>query len=385
MSKNDDGFNLDDMMEIFGDAESLTAPKAQAETTAAPKAVPHVPAAPAQEVSAEELAILAAYEKSKKDQKAKEEEARRKKDDEAKQILERYERELREGHERESKLKKELELRQKQEIEDLKKKETFKVNPEEEERKIIEEFERQAALQKEKDDADRQAKEAKAQQDLKALVEKQKIEEAATQAEAEKSEEAFKAEAAAKMGEKKEGRLLELLAKAQKDLESSAAVAPVEKGSAKDILIDVEQKENDAFILMLDATRKSMFTYLAPKIGIKAATSMLNKTVERARTKAPVVLKDANWRMDGTLREDGSVDPERTLANVQKLSAGTRVEDFLAGLHELVDLRIRAVEAGLGSQVGADMKSKLADCRPFYVEKKIQAEWIDLFYSQVIG
>ena len=103
------------------------------------------------------------------------------------------------------------------------------------------------------------------------------------------------------------------------------------------MLLDIieAEGENDAFCAMLDETRKSMFTFLAPLIGIKAATNMLTKTVEKARSKAPVVLKDANWKMDGSLRDDGSVDNERLLKNVASLPAVSRATDYLNGLREL--------------------------------------------------
>jgi hypothetical protein len=400
MAKNDDGFNLDDMMEIFGETAELPAKKEEASSRPA-VATQEAPRKEAEssEISDDEAAILAAYEKSKKEQKSREEEAKRKKDEEARKILEQYEKELRESKEREARLRRELEERQKKELEELKKKQesAAAINKEEEERRIIEEFERQAREQQQKEEAAKQAKEEKAQAELKALAEKQKAEESARQVEEAKREAEFKAKAAAQIGDKKESRLMELLAKAQKDIESSApaplpAAAPATAASStpagasvKDILIDIEQKENDSFIHMLDETRKSMFTFLAPMIGIKAANNMLNKTVEKARAKAPVLLKDANWKMDGSLREDGSVDPERTLSNVQKIPVATRVDDFVQGLHALVDMRIKAVEVGLGAKASLDMKMKLSDLRRSFSEKGYKPEWVDIFYSHVIG
>lgn len=405
MAKNDDGFNLDDMMEIFGDSAELPAKKEEAPARPAVAVAPApAPSAAADEISEDEAAILAAYEKSKKEKLNRDEEARRKKEQDAQKILEQYERELREGKEREAKLRRELEEKQAKELEAFKKKDEFKVDEAkkaEEERKIIEEFERQAREAAEKEEAAKRAKEEKAQQELKALAEKQKAEEIQRQAEEAKREEEFKAKAAAQVGDKKENRLMELLAKAQKDLESQApaplpaAAAPPAGGGApsadgarrslKDEMIDIESKENESFMLMLDETRKSMFTFLAPMIGIKAATNMLNKTVEKVRASAPVLFKDANWKMDGSLREDGSVDPERMLANVQKIPVATRVDDFVNGLHALVTMRIKSVEAGLGAKAGMDMKMKLADLRRIYAEKHVKPEWIDIFYSHVIS
>jgi hypothetical protein len=406
MAKNDDGFNLDDMMEIFGDSADLPAKKEEAPSrpAVATQEAPKPSAAVAEDISDDEAAILAAYEKSKKEKQNRDEEARRKKELEAQKILEQYENELRQAKEREAKLRKELEDRQKKELEALKKKDEFRVDEAkkaEEERAIIEEFERQNREQRDKEEAAKRLQEEKAQLELKALAEKQKAEEVQRQAEESRREAEFKAKAAAQVGDKKENRLMELLAKAQADLEkaapvplpqaaaatvSSTAAAPGgDRSSLKDVMLDIEAKENEQFVIMLDETRKSMFTFLAPMIGIKAATNMLNKTVEKVRSVAPVLFKDANWKMDGTLREDGSVDPERMLNNVQKIGVATRVDDYVNGLHALVTMRIKSVEAGLGAKAGMDMKMKLADLRRTFGDKGVKPDWIDIFYSHVIS
>jgi hypothetical protein len=127
-----------------------------------------------------------------------------------------------------------------------------------------------------------------------------------------------------------------------------------------------------------------MFTFLAPLIGIKAATNMLTKTVEKARAKAPVVLKDANWKMDGSLRDDGSVDSERLLKNVGSLAPVGRVAGYLAGLRELVSLRIKAVEAGLGSTTAGEMRNRVLATREHFSNKPWPKEWVALFYSDVV-
>src|SRR5258708_353583 len=114
MAKNDDGFNLDDMMEIFGDSADLPAEKEAAPSRPA-VAIQEAPGRPSEDISDDEAAILAAYEKSKKEKQGRDEEAKRKKDQEAQKILEQYETELRQSKEREAKLRRELEDRQKKE------------------------------------------------------------------------------------------------------------------------------------------------------------------------------------------------------------------------------------------------------------------------------
>jgi hypothetical protein len=398
MSRNDDGFNLDDMMEIFGDA--VTAPAKAPVATAAPAPAPAPATAPAAEegLSADEQALLDAYEKQKQEKRQRDLEAQRKKEEESKRILEDYERAQREAREKQERERAEHQAKREKELAELKRKEEFRLDAErmaEEEKKIIEEFEKEATVQKERQEKERQAKEAAAQAELQRLAEQQKAEAHKREAEESKREADLKAQAEAVT--KKDGRLMELLAKAQQDLQSGAlpplpgappaAEAPSAAGgpSASDLLLDIEQKENDAFCSMLDETRKSMFTFLAPLIGIKAATNMLTKTVEKARSKAPIVLKDANWKMDGSLRDDGSVDNERLLKNVASLPAVSRANDYLAGLRELVNLRFKAVEAGLGATTAGEMRNRSIATREHFTNKPWPKEWVDLFYKEVVG
>lgn len=405
MGRNDDGFNLDDMLEIFGDAmPAVSAPVA----TVAP-ASPAPPAPAPEQASAlrsgaadaglteDEQALLLAYEAQKQDRRKREEEARRKKDEDAKRILEEYERNQREHQQRETREREEREAKQRSELEALKKKEEFKVDAQrlaDEERRIIEEFERDTAAQKIRQEEERKAKEAAAQAELQRLAEQQSLEDSKRSAEAAAQEAEMQAKAQAVS--KKDSRLLELLAKAQMDLKGAGpimhgpgadgdAAAPAAPPSGEDGLLDIEVPETEAFCAMVDESRKIMFTFLAPLIGIKAATNMLNKTVEKARSKAPVVLKDANWRMDGSLREDGSVDSERLFKNVSGLPAATRVQDFLAGLRELVSLRFKAVEVGLGASTAGDMKAKVLEARGPLVRKPLNEKWVDIFYRRVVG
>jgi hypothetical protein len=407
MGRNDDGFNLDDMLEIFGDAmPAVSTPVATVAPAAPAPPAPPSQAAPAARSDAggadeglteDEQALLLAYEAQKQERRKRDEEARRKKDEDAKRILEEYERTQREHQQREAREREEREAKQRSELEALKKKEEFKVDAQrlaDEERRIIEEFERDAAAQKIRQEEERKAKEAAAQAELQHLAEQQQREESKRDAEAAAQEAEMQAKAQAVS--KKDSRLLELLAKAQMDLKGAgpimhgpehegAAPAPAAAPAFEDALLDIELPETEAFCAMVDESRKIMFTFLAPLIGIKAATNMLNKTVEKARSKAPVVLKDANWRMDGSLREDGSVDSERLFKNVSGLPAATRVQDFLAGLRELVSLRFKAVEVGLGASTAGDMKAKVMEARGPLVRKPLNEKWVDIFYRRVVG
>ncbi len=401
MGKNDDGFSLDDMMEIFGDS-GVAAPAPAKPAFSGAQAAPVAPPRPAPpqavdgELDADELAILAAYERSKQELKARKEEALRKKEDEQRRILEDFEEQRHKTEAREHQDRADREAKRQLELDEVRKKEEFRLNAEKmaaEEARIIEEFERQAALGKARQEQERLEKEAAAQAELQALARQQQLEAEKRLAEETGKNEELQAQAAALS--KKDSRLMELLAKTQQDLQEVAA-APLpaiplpQNGAAaashaSEVLLDIESKENEAFCFMLDETRKAMFTFLAPLIGIKAASSMLNKTVERARAKAPVVLKDANWTMDGSLREDGSVDPERLLRNAGTLPVSSRVPDYVAALKELCTLRVRAVEAGLGATTAAEMKGRVMQTRPRAVDKKIRPEWVQLFYGEILA
>jgi hypothetical protein len=401
MGRNDDGFNLEDMMEIFGDAVSAPAKAPAVATQTPPPASTPLPSpsveTEADGLSEEERAILEAYEKQKKEKLRKEEEARRRKEEEAQRILEEYERAQKAAAEREARERAEAEAKRRRELEELKRKEEFKLDAArmaEEERRIIEEFERETQAQKQRQEEERRAKEAAAQAELQRLAEQQRAEEAKRQAEEAAKEAELQAQAEALS--KKDSRLLELLAKAQRDLKESAlpplpgtgpisaTSSPAPGSKATDILLDIGQKECEAFCEMLDETRKAMFTFLAPLIGIKASTNMLNKSVEKARAKAPVILKDANWRMDGSLREDGSVDPERVLKNTAAIPAGTRVSEFLGGLSELLQIRFKAVELGLGATTAGEMRNRVLACRENLKRRGFKDDWIDLFFTEVV-
>ncbi|MGH7442561.1 MAG: hypothetical protein ACREKE_07815, partial [bacterium] len=162
--------------------------------------------------------------------------------------------------------------------------------------------------------------------------------------------------------------------------EAAAAVPPQQQG-----LDDIGDGENAAFCALLEGSRVVIFSYLAPRIGAKNAVSMLAKSVEKARAKAPLAFKDANWRADGSLREDGSVDPDRLLRNAAALPAETRVADYLAGLRELVDLRLRAVEAGLGTPARQELGERLLATRQDPANRKVPQAWLAAFYEGVLA
>jgi len=148
---------------------------------------------------------------------------------------------------------------------------------------------------------------------------------------------------------------------------------------------DVESGFNDAFCLMLDETRKVVFSYLAPVIGIKAANTMLSKTLEKARSRSGVMLKDANWRTDGTLRDDGSLDADRLLKNAAGLATDLRRPQYVEAMHEILSLRLQAVEQGLGAPARQELMERLLQLRlRTFVDRGVRAEWVEMFYNEVM-
>jgi hypothetical protein len=349
MGRNEEGFNLDDMMEIFGDV----APANKAAGTAlkddsAPE--PHG----AEELTPEEQEVLRAFEERRLDRKRVAEEARRSKDAEAKRVVEEAENSRREALRRDSLERQEQEARRARELEILRRNEVEKL---EEERRS-----RESAAQ-----AEDLAEKARNDRRLAELLARARGELAA------------------------EGAVQEPLAEASTPLPVPPAEVPpvavsetVPAEESDPIAVaDIGQPENDAFCAMLEETRKVMLGFLGPLIGVKPALKMLAKSLEKARAKAPEVLRDANWTMDGSLREDGSVDPERLLKNAQALPQEGRVREYLAGMRVLVELRQQAVDAGLGVVIGGRLRKAVAASREAFVGSAMAKEWIDTFYERV--
>jgi hypothetical protein len=61
------------------------------------------------------------------------------------------------------------------------------------------------------------------------------------------------------------------------------------------------------------------------------------------------------------------------------------VVEYLAGLHELMNIRIKAVEAGLGATTAGEMKNRVLACREPLSKKPIPKEWVELFFRDVVG
>jgi hypothetical protein len=397
--KEEDNFNLDDVLEIFGDmGKGAPAP-----------AVPSAAAAIESTLSDEENRILAEYEAKKKKRKEEEAAAHKHKEEAEQRILEEYERKKRETRDREEQDRKAAAQKQQADLELLKQQQLQEERLKQEERRIIEEYERERQARAEREKAEQEASEARAQSQLKELAEKQH-KDAQARAEVDKAEVKQAEEAIGRQGGDKQKRLLELLGKVQKDLQAPAApimtalpvlpplpeeaaaapspespAEPVPAAAAEPMPDDIESVMNDALCFMFEEARKVFFSYLAPVIGIRPANAMLIKTLEKARAKAPVMLKDANWRSDGTLREDGSLDPERLLKNASGIPLAERPKTYLKAMQEVVGLRLQAVELGLGAKPKAELVERIHGLnKRAFLDKGIRPDWVQLFYQEII-
>jgi hypothetical protein len=432
VAKNDDVFDLDDVLEIFG-----TQPKAGRAVPAKP-AVSASAAAEVEALTEEEQRLLEEYERGKRERQQHEERARQAKQAEERRILEEYERGKREARERQEREHKAAEQKHQAEIESLRQQHLMEEARKQEEKRILADYERARRARAEQEKAEQEAGEAQAQQALKDLAQRQQEEPAAV----------------ARPNNEKHQRLLDLLGKVQRDLkagrplsldplpvppssrlpplpglpvmptatatapESAPASAPLpaaetglESAAAPNPAVpvevapvfgegaepapaftradlegsEVESGFNDAFCYMLDETRKAVFSYLAPVIGIKAANIMLTKTLEKARSCAAAMLKDANWRTDGTLREDGSLDADRLLKNAISLPPEERSQLYVQAMHEILNLRLQAVGLGLGSSAREELLERLHLLRVrSFVDRGVRPEWITMFYNEVV-
>jgi len=106
-------------------------------------------------------------------------------------------------------------------------------------------------------------------------------------------------------------------------------------------------------LIMFEEARKILFQVVSQLIGAKATLTMLAKTFEKSRTKHPKTYRNSNWKSDGSLREDGSLDKDRTLRNLQDIPVPNRSEELISALADLLALRLSAIEQGLARKVKA--------------------------------
>ena len=108
-------------------------------------------------------------------------------------------------------------------------------------------------------------------------------------------------------------------------------------------------QEDHEFLLLYDEYRNIIAHELKDLVGDKKTFTMLGRTVELARGKFPEIFRNANWDAAGNLLEDGSVDSQRIIENKNTLDPAKAEAVLDAALSTLLNLRLQAVEKGLGS------------------------------------
>ena len=135
--------------------------------------------------------------------------------------------------------------------------------------------------------------------------------------------------------------------------ESPALPDPQKVEELKKLQADYE------FLMLYDEFRNIIAHELTDLVGEKKTFTMLGRTVELARTKYPEVFRNANWDAAGNLLEDGSVDSQRVIENKNAMDPAKADLVLDTALFSLLNLRLQAVEKGLGTGLKNKVRAHL--------------------------
>ena len=144
--------------------------------------------------------------------------------------------------------------------------------------------------------------------------------------------------------------------------ESSALPDPQKVEELKKLQADYE------FLMLYDEFRNIIAHELTDLVGEKKTYTMLGRTVELARTKYPEVFRNANWDAAGNLLEDGSVDSQRVIENKNAMDPSKADLVLDTALFSLLNLRLQAVEKGLGTGLKNKVRAHLFQ----WITEKVQ-------------
>lgn len=108
-----------------------------------------------------------------------------------------------------------------------------------------------------------------------------------------------------------------------------------------------------------DHFREIILEELKDSVGPRKTCSMLVKTFEAAREKFPDVFRNANWNVNGNLLEDGSLNANKMLENRNALDSKQPDALLDAALNSLLNLRLQAIEKGLGADTSHIIRAHL--------------------------
>ncbi|HEY5038492.1 MAG TPA: hypothetical protein VIJ93_05405, partial [bacterium] len=113
------------------------------------------------------------------------------------------------------------------------------------------------------------------------------------------------------------------------------------------------------FLMLYDEFRSIIAHELKDLVGEKKTYTMLGRTVELSREKFPEIFRNANWDAAGNLLEDGSVDGQRIIENKNSLDPQKSEVVLDAALSTLLNLRLQAVEKGLGTGLKNKIRARM--------------------------
>lgn len=108
------------------------------------------------------------------------------------------------------------------------------------------------------------------------------------------------------------------------------------------------ETEKAAMIKMYEEISFELRTVLMRTISEKNVNNMMLRSLEKTALIHPV-LKNTNWGSDGRLKEDGSVDFERLMKNIEQ-AGDNKIEKTLSAMMELMAIRFKAVKTGMGAE-----------------------------------
>lgn len=121
------------------------------------------------------------------------------------------------------------------------------------------------------------------------------------------------------------------------------------------------ETEKAAMIKMYEEISEELRSILMSSISEKAVNNMMLRSLEKTALVHPV-LKNTNWGSDGKLKEDGSVNFERFMKNIEQMES-EKIEKVFSAMMELLAMRLKAIKTGTGvesyKKVSAAINRKL--------------------------
>jgi hypothetical protein len=136
-------------------------------------------------------------------------------------------------------------------------------------------------------------------------------------------------------------------------IESESSFKLIQRGKSS------KTSEPPDYFKAYDRFRAMILEGLKDSVGPRKTCAMLVKTFEAAREKFPDVFRNANWDANGNLLDDGSLNANKMLENRNALDS--KQPDVLldTALNSLLNLRLQAIEKGLGADTAHIIKDRL--------------------------